>query len=166
MTRHLATLALMLAGACASAVRGTQPAPGAALPVSRLARDQHAFALESGLRDSLHLVVRDSATWHELWRRLNSPFIPPPALPAIDFQRDMVIVDALGTRSSGGYDVVIEGATQDSTGIDVSVVRTTPGNGCALSAALTQPVDVARLPASGRPVRFHERAVVLSCSTP
>lgn len=163
--RIVAALALMLAGACGRAVQLDLPAPSA-LPVSRMARDDHAFALESGLRDSLHLVVRDSATWHALWRRLNSPFIPPPKLPAVDFSHDMVVVDALGTRSSGGYDVVIEGATADSTGIDVSVRRTSPGNGCPLTAALTQPVDLARLPAREGPVRFHDRGVVLSCSAP
>lgn len=166
MIRGAATLALVIAGACRSA-GGFHQAPDIdRMPVERLSRDAHAFALESGLRDSLQLVVRDTTAWRQLWQRINSPFIPPPRMPSIDFSRDMIVVDALGTRSSGGYDVRIEGATEDSTGIDISVLRTSPGEGCALSAALTQPVDVALLPARSRPVRFHVRRVTLPCPTP
>jgi hypothetical protein len=75
----------------------------------------------------------------------------------------MVVVAAMGREPSGGYDIVIEGATEDSSGIDVTVRRTIPGDRCFMSAAVTQPVDLARLPFSTKPVRFREREQSSAC---
>jgi hypothetical protein len=157
-------LVVLSAVACQSVAATGQPSTTLApLPITRLRPQPVAFETNSGLVDSLRLVVRDTSSWRELWQRINRPFIPQPALPAIDFDRDMVIVAALGTKPSGGYDVIIEGAEEDSAGIEVSVKRSTPGAGCALTAALTQPVDLATVPARRVPVRFRERRVEVPC---
>lgn len=133
------------------------------LKVARLRATGGSFDDNSGLVDSLRIVVRDSVAWRSLWAQINRPFIPPPTLPAIDFDRDMIIVAALGAKPTGGYGIMIEGAAEDSSGIEVSVVLSAPGNGCALEAARTEPVDLARMPVTKRPVRFRERTVVVPC---
>lgn len=114
----------------------------------------------------MRTVIRDSTAWRKLWERINRPFIPAPALPAIDFDREMIVVAGLGTRPSGGYDVVIEDAEQDSTGIQISIRVATPASGCPVSAVTTQPIDLARIAASDQPVRFRERGVVVACAPP
>ena len=104
--------------------------------------------------------------WRQLWERINQPFFPRPALPSIDFRREMIVVAALGKRPSAGYDVVIEGVEQDSIGIEVALRRAAPAPGCPVSAVMTQPLDLARIPASDQPVRFRERTVVVPCGSP
>ncbi|HEY4129096.1 MAG TPA: protease complex subunit PrcB family protein [Gemmatimonadaceae bacterium] len=149
--------------ACQSAGMHAQPSISGRLPITRLRNQAGSFDSNSGLVDSARVVVRDAATWRTLWGQINQPFIPQPAVPSIDFNRDMVVVAAMGTKPSGGYDIMIEGVTEDSSGVEISVVRSSPGNGCALTAARTQPVDLARIPATPRPVRFRERSVVVPC---
>jgi hypothetical protein len=112
----------------------------------------------------MRAVIRDSTAWRELWNRINRPFLPAPSLPPIDFAREMIVVAALGARPNGGYDVVIEGAEQDSVGIQISVRVATPASGCPTAAVMTQPVDLARVPVSEQPVRFRERDVVIACA--
>jgi hypothetical protein len=90
--------------------------------------------------------------------------VPAPALPSIDFGREMIIVAALGSRPNAGYDVVIEGAEQDSAGIQISVRVASPAAGCPVATAMTQPVDLARVPITDQPIRFRERDVVVSCA--
>ena len=92
--------------------------------------------------------------------------MPAPSLPVIDFDREMIVVASLGTRPSGGYDVVIDGAEQDSTGIQISIRVATPAAGCPVSAVTTQPIDLARIAASDQPVRFREQNVVVACAPP
>jgi hypothetical protein len=118
------------------------------------------------VRDSLRAVVRDSALWRELWARINKPFLPQPPLPTIDFRREMIVVAALGARPTAGYDVVIEGVEQDSAGIEIALRRQSPAPGCPVAASMTQPLDLARIPASDHPVRFRERTVVIPCTSP
>lgn len=164
-----ATRVLLFAavGACHSAFAAGQPAARKEpVPLLRFREGQSAFSTYSGLIDSLRVVVRDSSAWRQLWQQINRPFIPAPALPSIDFQREMVVVAALGSRPSAGFDVVIESAAEDSAGIEVDVRRSSPGVGCPVAAVVTQPVDLAKLPASARSLRFRERSLVVPCVAP
>lgn len=152
----------------ASAVPGTIAWAQAGLsrdptPLARLAAGNASFSVFSGFTDSARFVVRDSDAWRETWQTIHRPFIPPPAVPPIDFSREMVIVAALGTRSSEGYEVVFENIREDTAGIEVAVRVTEPARGCPVAAVMTQPVDLARIPASARPVRFRQRSVVVPC---
>ena len=158
--------AVLLTG-CHSAFALAQPSSErTSVPLTRLRDGSVAFSAYTGLSDSLRAVVRDSALWRQMWDRINQPFFPRPALPAVDFRREMIVVAALGARPNGGYDVVIESAEQDSTGIEVALRRASPAPGCPVAAVTTQPADLARIPASGQPVRFRERTVVVPCGAP
>jgi PrcB C-terminal len=138
----------------------------APVSLSRLRAGTTAFSSYAGIDDPIRAVIRDSTAWRQLWEQINRPFVPQPALPAVDFGREMIVVAALGSRPNGGYDVVIEGAEQDSTGIQISVRVASPAAGCPVAATMTQPVDLARVPASDQPVRFRERGVVVACGPP
>ncbi len=153
----------VLAMACRSAFAAGQPGAGEILPMSRLSDRPYSFTTFSGVSDSTRFVVRDSVQWTQTWTRINQPFIPAPTPPRIDFQHEMVVVAALGNRPSEGYDVMLERAVEDSAGIEVEVRVSSPASGCPVGAAMTQPVDLARIPVSGRPVRFRQRNVVVPC---
>jgi len=133
------------------------------LPVKRFRSDSIAFATFSGVVDSTRLVIRDPRRWREYWARIHSPFVPPPREPEIDFNREMVIVAALGRRPSLGYDILIRSATRDSGGIEVQLRRSKPGLGCPVGAAITEPIDLARIPASDLRVRFTELITATPC---
>lgn len=166
--RRLRFVAAFIAiGACSGAAAAVaQPSPErVAVPVTRLRDGLSGFSTYTGLVDSLRGVVRDSADWRALWARINRPFIPQPELPSIDFHREMVVFAALGVRPSAGYDVVIEGVEMDSAGIEVALRRDSPAPGCPVAAVVTQPLDLARIPASEHPVRFRERMVVIPCGS-
>jgi hypothetical protein len=147
-------------GALASGQPGLSRDPS---KIARLAAHNTSFSLFSGFADSTRFVVRDSGAWRATWQTLQRPFIPAPPMPTIDFSREMVLVAALGTRPSEGYDIVFENVREDSAGIEVAVRVSEPAPGCPVAAARTQPVDVARMPASVRPVRFRQRNVVVPC---
>lgn len=157
-------LMLLATCACHGALAAGQP--GLArdpLPVTRLASNSVSFSLFSGYADSARFVVRDSRAWREAWQTIHRPFIPPPAVPSIDFTREMVLVAALGARASGGYEIVFENVREDTSGIEVALRVSEPARGCPVAAAMTQPVDLARIPTSARPVRFRQRNVVVPC---
>lgn len=136
-----------------------------AMPVVRMRDGSAGFSTYTGVGDSLRVVIRDSLQWRQLWERINRPFFPQPALPPIDFGREMIVVAGLGTRPSSGYDVVIESAARDAVGIEVALRRAAPAPGCPVAAAMTQPLDLARIPASADSVRFREHTVVVPCGT-
>jgi PrcB C-terminal len=165
MTYRRVFVAILMATGCRSAIaagqHGLRTEP---VSLSRLRDGATAFSPYAGIGDPLRAVIRDSTAWRELWTRINRPFVPAPALPPIDFGREMIVVAALGSRPNAGYDVVIESAEQDSAGIQISVRVASPAAGCPVATAMTQPIDLARVPVTDQPIRFRERDVVVSCA--
>jgi protease stability complex PrcB-like protein len=165
--RHVARGCLAIVAAVGIAACSSAVAPGAPrvpLPITRFTPRSEAFSSFSGIRTPTRSVVRDSSAWRVTWQQINQPFFPPPPLPTVDFNREMVLLAGMGTQPSGGYELLIERATRDTTGIEVQLRRISPGAGCPVSAVLTQPLDLVRVPFSDQPVRFSERAEVTSCN--
>ncbi len=162
MQTVLAALVLVaVLGACtASLVEGEQGEP---VPITRLRAESYPFAFSSGLSDSLRLVIRDAATWRNTWEQMHRNHSPQPPLPEVDFEREMLIVAALGTRPSGGYGILLESAHEHPSHLVATIRKTSPGAGCVVTAALTQPVDIARLARREKPVHFREIHTVHEC---
>jgi hypothetical protein len=159
-----ASFAVLAMGvACSSADITTQPT-GPNIPMVRLRAEPYSFASNSGFDKPARTVVRDAAAWRALWSQIYVGSAPVPAPPAIDFSREMVVVVALGSRSTGGYGILLEDASEDGAGGTAITVRSiSPGPGCGVTLAFTQPVDVARLPLRQGDVRFVERSQVIDC---
>jgi hypothetical protein len=160
-----AAIAALLCGGCSaptelSARKDTGLVDGP-LPVTRLRAEPYSFAYNSGLAESARLVVRDPAAWQQVWSMLGNS--ASPAAPPVDFAAEMVVVAALGTRPTGGYSIFVDSAYRRADHIEVVVRKVAPGSSCGTTQALTQPADVARIPASSLPVRFRERDTVHDC---
>jgi hypothetical protein len=137
---------------------------GEPLPIGRFRSEPAGYTAYSGIDDSMRVVIADATNWRLYWERVHARVRPVPALPAVDFARDMVILAALGTRRSGGYGVRVDSAYDAGEFVDVVVWRSAPGAGCLVTAAFTQPVDVVRIPSRKVPVRFRERATIEPCN--
>jgi hypothetical protein len=132
--------------------------------VMHLGDPRDGFTQYSGIPDSQRVVIRDAAAWRQYWTVIHRPFIPPPAMPEVDFDQEMILVAAMGTRPTGGFVIRIDSVTADSARVLVQVTKILPGRGCAVPAAVTQPVDLVRLPATALPVSFAEREERTDCS--
>jgi hypothetical protein len=117
----------------------------------------------SGIVDQLALVIRDATEWHERWADIVSGQQPKPDPPAVDFNRDMVLLIALGERPSGGYIVEIaEVVLRDGTLLVMSLEQI-PERRCAVTRGITSPFVAATLPRTDAPIVFEHRTVVYEC---
>lgn len=158
--------------ACVSFVLGCHgdgPAPTATTLGSRTATwipDSAAtvgYAYYSGLRDPAGFLVSDGSTWQNVWAQLYTGHQPKPALPAVDFGTERVIVVALGERNSGGYAIRIDSLVAFEQGTVAYVTGRAPGDRCGVTAALTQPAHLIRAPIPAEPVIFEQQTVVHDC---
>ena len=118
----------------------------------------------SGYSDSARLVIKTPEEGARVWTRIVSNHGPTPAVPEIDFSKEMLLVAAMGTRNTGGYTIEIEAVDRDSASITASVRKRSPGKSCGTTAALTAPVAIVRIPRSDKPVRFVEEDIATDCS--
>jgi hypothetical protein len=153
-------LVVVVALAAVSCVEESPTSPGP-LPVQRLT--PAGFGQHSGLRESARLVVRDPDRFTQLWNEAWAGVQPPPPLPAVDFEREMVIVAVMGEQASGGFTIEVTGALDAGGEVKVGVRRSRPAPGCPVTLALTQPLDVVKLPRRASPVTFDEAEQVVDC---
>lgn len=171
----LPQITLVLLGGCSPSLpaqRATSQSGAAAgvsasraVPVRRLRPERATFEYYSGIGDSLRAVIGDERHWRAVWARIHRDERPIPPVPAIDWSREWVIVAALGRRSSGGFAIKIDSAYQRDDTLEIVVRTEVPGRDCMLTAAFSQPVDLARLPrpAATLPVRFRETTHAEPC---
>ena len=157
----IAVAALALAGCLDGPGRVAGPStPSGPVELTRITPTAPSIAYYSGLGEPTRLVISDAAMFTRVWEQA---FASVP-VPSVDFGRERVIVAALGQRASGGYAIEIQGANVEGDEMVFDVVSTTPGDYCAVSMALTQPVDMVKVPRSTAAVRFAERSVIQTCA--
>ena len=170
LTLSIRTLALTLALAgCPSAPRPEPDATGAAQPspsdgmTGATQQGTRLYgAATSGFTGAEELVIRDQAAWQAAWARVHEGMAAPP-LPAVDFARDMVVLLALGERSSGGHAVRFDSLSVSGGGATVRYTATSPGPGCMTTQAITAPIEVVRVARVAGAVRFEARTVQERC---
>jgi len=110
----------------------------------------------SGIEDKLTEVVHSPEDFERFWRQHGSIMFPPPDVPTVDFQRDMIALIFRGTMNSGGYDLEVKGIDESDSEIVVRYETSDPQPGDMTTMALTQPFHIIRTSASGKAVRFEE----------
>ena len=145
--------------------------PGTPVPITPLGpkpcptckQTRGSFTSNSGIPDSLRIVIRDAKAWREVWERIHKPFSPEPPLPKVDFSRELVVVVALGTRPTGGYGIIVDRAYQRDDRLEIIVRKQSPGQTCFTTQSITQPFDIVLVPKTERLVVFRETEVVHEC---
>lgn len=151
----------VLLTACSGSVG--EPSPGTRVPLARLSTNPYSLTCCSGIGEPERFVVRDDATWQTVWTSIWRGFTPMPPLPNVDFNKEMVIVATLGSRSTGGYGIVVDSALMTTNGLTVWVSTSSPGQTCFTTQAFTAPVDIARIQRIDVPVGFIDVAKVVQC---
>ena len=84
----------------------------------------------SGARSSVtrlgERVAWTAEAWQKIWHEHTARVEPKPALPAVDFDKEMVLAIFMGQRPTSGYSVAVTDVTRGEKGIVASVRRNSP----------------------------------------
>jgi hypothetical protein len=116
-------------------------------PITNLARGSN-----SGIDETMEVVVRSEADWQTLWK---SHAGAEPA-PAVDFSRELVAAIFLGPRRSGGFSAEITGYRREGPALVIDYIERMPAPGGITTQALTSPFHIVKLPRFDGPVRFQK----------
>lgn len=84
-------------------------------------------------------IARSADEWTRLSRRLAPHERSQPPVPALDWSTEMWVFVAVGTRGSGGYQVLIEAISVVQGRIRVHAWEIRPGPGCVTTRNVTYP---------------------------
>jgi len=105
----------------------------------------------SGVMQPRQVVIRAADDWDTLWRQHAGA---DAQVPAVDFDREMVVGVFLGARNTGGYAVEITGVEEAAGKVVVHYTETTPGRDTMLAQVITSPFHLVKVPRSDGEVSF------------
>lgn len=100
----------------------------------------------SNYKERVFFTITSQEEWQKVWGEINSAATPAPALPAVDFSKEMLVLVFQGTEPTGGYSVEVTGVEKKDGVIGVEVRETAPGEGCFTTQALTAPLHIIKIP--------------------
>ena len=181
MRQFFRTFALLFAAACNSGT-SSQPSPRAGTPPSRETTGQPGSRPErsessapegeaagirklgtfpnSGIETPQRLVIHDDSAYAALWAKMKGG-----ERPAVDFQNEIVVAAAAGSRPTGGYAITMARAIRQQDSLLVEVVLSVPSPECRATQALTQPAQVVAIQSlKAKRVTFLEREKIVGCA--
>jgi predicted small lipoprotein YifL len=117
----------------------------------------------SGFADRERMAITDQETWEQVWSEFHRSVEPAPAVPEIDFSERMVLLATMGTRSSGGYGISIEGVFTVDGQILIEVLESSPGPTCVTTGAITHPATAVVTDRMTEPVEWVEKTRQTEC---
>ena len=161
-------LLLAIAAACSHERPGASeaslvPADAFAVASEPIDNPLESWRSYSGIDRRQRLVIRDQQAWEDFWRRATSNTSPSQPAPTIDFDRDIVVIAAMGSRPTGGYAIAIDGLFQQANDLYAVVLETSPGPSCGTTQAVTAPLAAARVRRVTGEVIFVERQATRDC---
>jgi hypothetical protein len=124
-----------------------------------------------GIRDSMRVVITDQATYAQRWQQATSAQPSPPPAPAIDFNREMVILVAAGRKTPEDQihvdslftrrELLPSGQREETLIIAVRTVI-----GCGRVRTEAYPVEIVRARSFEGPIRWDERVERAVCDPP
>lgn len=122
----------------------------------------HTF--DADLDEPQRVVIRDSVSWAGMWEKLVGRYIPPPAVPYVNFGSTLVVVATSGSQGTSGYDIRVDSARVQDGELVIYVLETRPGRSCNISAmAVTNPAHAVQVWRIVERERFVDRLVVREC---
>lgn len=115
--------------------------------------DKH---LTSGFQEPLEKFVATEKDWIELWNQRQEPKAPKRQHPAVDFDKDVVVVAALGPKPGTGYTVEITRIVKTKDEIQIYVRKTAPDPAALKTGQPTSPFVLIRMVKPDRFVRFYD----------
>jgi hypothetical protein len=148
--KQLALAVLLLLGCNGNGIT----IPTGPVPMTKVFSDRH-----SGLRTPREEVIAQPARWQQVWDEIMSTRSPKPPLPAVDFDRDIVLLAALGETGDACKSLVIEEVTHASDLLFVKIKETRPPMSCSCPPVTVQPVDIVTVPRRTTTATFSRRSV-------
>ncbi len=109
-----------------------------------------------GMTDSKFIVIKDEATFSEIFKLIGKGRLPELELPTIDFKKETVIALFLGEKASGGYSITVEQIVAINDKVNVAYKVASPKPGDMVTTVMTQPYCIIKMPKTSKEIVLME----------
>lgn len=118
---------------------------------------------DGGFEIPITRVINSKEELIEVWNQAMSRFSEKPEVPTIDFEKNQVLLIALGVKNNGGYKLQIDKVVESKNSIVVNYFENKPGANCVTTQAIVFPYELIEIPKNSKKVEFVKTEKVVDC---
>src|SRR5687767_7096449 len=108
----------------------------------------------SGIQSATNIVVTNATQWTDIWKTHSAQKQPAKPAPEVNFEKETVLIVALGRKPTGGHSVEIKSVEQSGNKVLVTATTRAPRPGGIQIQALTAPFHIVAVPKLTGEVQF------------
>lgn len=117
----------------------------------------------SAITEKRELIINSDADYQKLMIEVYKNLDQMPRIPVVDFKKNTLVAVFMAQKTSGGYMISIDSITESSKGLTVNVIESSPGKGCTVTDALSQPYEIVKIQKTQEKAAFKYKQIVKDC---
>lgn len=118
-----------------------------------------------GYKTKTNLVISTQKEFLKIWEQAFANYMNKESAPEVDFKKNIILLVALGEKTSGGYTIKVNSVIESEDNTIVNILNTSPGKGCMTTEALTYPYQIVQIEKPNNTVKFSEMEKVIDCES-
>lgn len=119
--------------------------------------------VNGGFTTKTNQVITDEDELKKAWKIAFKNYMKVGDAPEVDFNKNVVLLVAMGEKNSGGYSIKVEKVVSSNLSTIVSVVETVPGKNCNVTSALTYPYQFVQIEKPKTEITFTNIEDAIDC---
>lgn len=116
-----------------------------------------------GFQELTQEFYNNQTAFEKAWKLAWSNFSDPTPVPIVDFNKDVVVLVALGKRHNGGYQLKINSVREEPNQIIVDYIEITPNPKCTYAQSIVFPYEFIAFTKTSKKVVFKSSSKVGEC---
>ena len=110
-------------------------------------------------------VISNNTEFEQVWKQAYANFMIKDEMPEVDFEKNVVLLVAMGEKTSGGHTIKITHLTEVNNNSIANVIATSPGKGCMTTESITYPFQIVQIEKTNKPIEFKVEKKVIDCES-
>jgi|GEM_PF-2839699 len=111
-------------------------------------------SLTNSITDVKNLTIRDQETWGQLWNQFNANTSRVPAIPAVDFQTEMILAIFSSAAPNPCYSLIIDSVQQIADQTKITYHISAPNSDVVCSQVVVYPSMIIAVPKTSGDASF------------
>ena len=129
------------------------------MPFTQVAKEQM-----TGITQRRAEVIALESRWVQVWDEITATRTPKPAIPHVDFEKQLLILAAYGETGDACREVQIEKVDRKNGALEVSILDKQRASNCPVCPPVTaRPVHVVSIARAATGVNYSWRVSTVAC---
>ena len=118
-----------------------------------------------GFKTNTNLVISTQEEFLKIWDQAFAYYMNKETAPSIDFEKNVVLLVALGQKTSGGHTIKVSSVVETKDSTIVNILKTSPGKSCMTAEVITYPYQIVQIEKPIKNIQFSAIEKVIDCDS-